>query len=151
MVNEGSNHGVVAMIQGEMENEVDADVEILGTSVVAARASMMLSDVRAAMAEEQVVMVHDERAAHVLGEQGGTEDRTREPTTRYTERSGRAQCPCDRVKVWAEECSGIWCVGQPIRRRKRKGGGALGRYFHARDSWACRSGVGRAWGFFGQA
>ncbi|CAK9134731.1 unnamed protein product [Ilex paraguariensis] len=80
MANEGSNHGVVIVIQGEMEDEVDVGVEMLGTSVVAARASMMLSDVRAAMVEEQVVMVHDGRATHVLGEQGGMKERTREPT-----------------------------------------------------------------------
>ncbi|CAK9181348.1 unnamed protein product, partial [Ilex paraguariensis] len=33
MANEGSNHhGVVAVIQGEIEDEVDAGVEIFGTS-----------------------------------------------------------------------------------------------------------------------
>ncbi|CAK9181101.1 unnamed protein product, partial [Ilex paraguariensis] len=56
MANEGSNHGVVAVIQGDMEDEVDADVEMLRTSaIVAARASMVLSDMGAAMVEEQVV------------------------------------------------------------------------------------------------
>ncbi|CAK9166744.1 unnamed protein product, partial [Ilex paraguariensis] len=77
MANKRSNHGVVVVIQGEMEDEVDVDVEMLGTSIVAARASMVLSDVGVAMAEEQIVMVHDGRAAHVLGEQGGIKERTK--------------------------------------------------------------------------
>ncbi|CAK9175482.1 unnamed protein product [Ilex paraguariensis] len=78
-----------------MEDEVDANVEMLGTSVVADRASMVLSDVGAAMAEEQVVMDHDGRVAlcngqaiHVLGEQGGTKERTRGACSSRDKRAG---------------------------------------------------------------
>ncbi|CAK9164277.1 unnamed protein product [Ilex paraguariensis] len=67
MANEGSNHGVVVVIQGEMEDEVDASVEMLGTSVVTACASMDEGE---------------NEGAHCIGQAGAGR--------RYESRKGRA-------------------------------------------------------------